>query len=75
VLSAKTIASHFVHPAPALISRVCVVSLHVRNRIDVHAVVLHITEFRVIFRWAIFELPLIRGDVVPGDGYVERAMY
>jgi hypothetical protein len=75
VLSAKTIASHFVHPAPALISGLRVVSLHVRSRIDVHVVILYVTKFRVVFRWTMFKLPLIRGDVMSGYGHVECAMY
>ena len=69
MLSAQTIASNSVHPAPALIS-----SLRVRCRINVHVVTLHVTKIRVIFRWTIFELPLVCGDVVPGNRHVECAM-
>lgn len=75
VFSTKTITSDFVHPAPTLISSLHVVPLRFRCRVNVHVVSLHATNFRVILCWAIFELPLIRGDVVPGNGHVENAMH
>ena len=76
VLSAKTIAGNLVHPAPALISGLYVVPLCVRRRIGVHVNVINqVTEFRVVFCGAIFELPLIRGDVVQRNGHVECTMH
>ena len=59
VLSAKTIASNFVHPASTLIRSLRVVPLRRHCRINVHVVSLHVTKFRVILCGAIFELPLI----------------
>jgi hypothetical protein len=75
VLPPKAIASDLVHPAPALIrSRLRIVPLHVCGRINVHVIV-YIAKFRVIFCGPIFELPVIRRNVVPRNRHVERAMH
>ena len=75
MLSTKTIASNLVDPAPTPIRSLGVVLLRFRCRIDVHVVNLHVTKFRVVLCGAIFELPLIRGDVMPRNGRVENAMH
>ncbi len=75
VLSTKTITSDFVHPASALISRsVRIVPLHVRRCIKVH-VIIYVAKFRIVFCWAILELPLIRRNVMSRNGHVECAMH
>jgi hypothetical protein len=73
ILPADTIASNLVHPATALIGGVFIVSVHVCD-IYVHSIILA-SEFRIIFRGAIFEFPLISGDVMSRDGHVECAVY
>ena len=75
VLPPKAIPRDLVHPAPALIrSRLRIVPLHVRSGISVH-VVIYIAKFRVVFCGAIFELPVVCRNMVPRNGYVERAMH
>lgn len=74
VLSPKAITGDSVYPASALISSsMCIVLLQVFRRIDVHAII-YIAKFRVVFRRAIFEFPLIRRNVVPRYRHVEGAM-
>ena len=74
ILSAKTIPSDLVHPAAALIGGLYVVSVYFRGDIDIHSII-HISEFRIVFRGPIFEFPLISGDVMSRDGHVECAVY
>jgi hypothetical protein len=74
ILSAETITSDLVNPAAALISGVFVVSVHVCGDIYVHSIILT-SEFRIVFRRAIFEFPLISGDVMSRYGHVECAVY
>lgn len=63
------------HPAPPLISsRLRIVPLHVCRRIRVH-VIIYVAKFRVVFCWAIFEFPMIRRNVMSGNGHVKCAMH
>ncbi len=60
VLSPKTITSDFVYPASALMR---IIPLRVCCRINVR-IIIYVAKFGVVLCWAIFELPLVRRDVM-----------